>query len=236
MQLELVDKQKHKNTNIVSFRLESINETIDYKAGQFMIVDMNIENDDKGPTRCFTISSSPTEKYLMFTTTIRDSPFKQKLDRIKIGDTITAKHPEGEFVLPDDKQKHLVFLSGGIGVTPFRSMLKYVSDKQISNKIIVFDSNKTQKDILFKDEFDKIEKANENIKIIYTLTGNVDDWNGEKGRIDKKLLTRYLDTHTINSSDFYICGPPGMIKGLKTVLRELKISSDSIKTEEFTGY
>ena len=236
LQLRLIEK-KHETSNIFSFKIQPLDQEINYKAGQFIIVDMHVSQDEKGPTRCFTISSSPTEKHLMITTKIRDSPFKQKLNGLKIGDVIDAKLPEGEFVLPNDNLKPLVFLSGGIGVTPFRSILQYANDKQIPNQIIVFDSNKTKDDILFKDEFDKIQKENKNIRIIYTLTENSRNWDGETGRIDKQFLRKYLEDDVLKSSYFYICGPPGMIKELNSVLKdELQVSQNNIKIEEFTGY
>ena len=182
----------------------------------------------------------------MLSTKIRDSPYKQRLSNLEEGDKIIVSGPEGEFILPEDYSKPVIFLSGGIGVTPFRSMINYATDKQLPLKIIMFDSNKNQQNILFKKEFDDWTSLNENIKIVYTLSddhsdGNNDsdteEWNGEKGRIDKKMISKYVDTNILNDAIFYICGPPDMLKSMQSLLeKELEIPKDRIKVEGFTGY
>ena len=142
----------------------------------------------------------------------------------------------------EDYSKSAIFLSGGIGVTPFRSMIKYATDKQLPLRIIMFDSNRNQENILFKKEFDECSNINKNLKIIYTITdeaqnqSGTNNWQGEKGRIDKAMLARYFGDSEQNSSVFYICGPPAMIKAMQELLQDLEISSDQIMVEEFTGY
>ena len=155
---------------------------------------------------------------------------------------------EGQFVLHQDYSKQAVFLSGGIGVTPFRSMIKYATDKQLPIKIMMFDSNRNRSNILFKEEFDGWANINKNLKIIYTISEDEglhkesssaakNDWEGEYGLIDKAMILKYSDTSELNNSIFYICGPPGMLNAMQTLLqKELKIPKERIKVEEFTGY
>ena len=111
----------------------------------------------------------------------------------------------------------------------------------------MFDSNKNQQNILFKKEFDDWTALNENIQIVYTLSddnssgindfGTEEEQNGEKGRIDKKMILKYVDTNTLNDAIFYICGPLDMLKSMQSLLeKELEIPKDRIKVEEFTGY
>ena len=107
----------------------------------------------------------------MFSTRIRDSPFKKRLSTLEEGSRVKVRGPEGQFVLHEDYSKPAVFLSGGIGVTPFRSMIKYATDKQLPIKIVMFDSNRDETNILYKNEFDECLKTNKNLKIIYTITG-----------------------------------------------------------------
>ena len=154
--------------------------------------------------------------------------------------------PEGQFVLHEDYSKPAVFLSGGIGVTPFRTMIKYATDMNLPVKIIMFDSNRNRNNILFKTEFDEWAKSNKNLKIIYTIredqhersaSSTVNDWNGEYGRIDKAMILKYIDSNVLNNSIFYICGPPTMLKAMQTFVQEdLEIPSEKVKIEEFTGY
>ena len=145
-----------------------------------------------------------------------------------------------------------MFLSGGIGVTPFRSIIKYATDKQLPIKIVMFDSNRNQENTLFRKEFDQCVNINRNLKIVYTITeeekqGAEDtissssptrqQWTGERGRIDRDMLTKHLTEDEIKNSVFYTCGPPAMIKAMQDIIQnDLKIPKDRIKVEEFTGY
>ncbi|MFL6480162.1 MAG: FAD-dependent oxidoreductase [Nitrososphaera sp.] len=191
----------------------------------------------------------------MFSTRIRDSPYKKRLSTLEEGARVKVRGPEGQFVLHDEvySKKPAVFLSGGIGVTPFRSMIKYATDKQLPLKIVMFDSNRNRESILFKKEFDNWATINKNLKIIYTISeeqqqkqsssssssssSTANDWKGEYGRIDKTMILKYLDTDMLNNSLFYICGPPGMLKAMQSLLQDnLEIPKERIKVEEFTGY
>lgn len=179
----------------------------------------------------------------MITTRIRDSPYKQRLSSLQEGVKVKVRGPEGKFVLHEDYSKPAIFLSGGIGVTPFRSMIKYATDKQLPIKIIMFDSNRNEQNTIFKDEFDEWANKNKNLKIVYTVTGEDGEKSssnpliGEHGRINKEMLNKYLDNEVQNNSIFYVCGPPAMLNAMKNLLEnELNITKERIKVEEFTGY
>ncbi len=267
IELTLLEKIKVDGTDVMSFKfnkenrggkedaLDNISNTqqlsFDYKAGLFAFFDIGgVYNDSKGPVRHFTISSSPTENFIMLSTRIRDSPYKKRLASLEEGTKVKVGGPEGKFVLDEeDNSKTIVFLSGGIGVTPFRSMIKYVTDKQLPIKIIMFDSNKNKESILFKQEFDEWSNINKNIKIIYTVTDeenpskgqsastSMNIWKGEYGRINKEMILRHVDASDFKDSLFYICGPLPMLKAMKSLIREeLKIPKERIMVEEFTGY
>jgi ferredoxin-NADP reductase/nitrite reductase/ring-hydroxylating ferredoxin subunit len=262
IELTLMEKDKVNGTDVVSFKFSKDNDdqinnkTLNYNAGQFAFFDIGqVYNDPKGPIRHFTISSSPTENFIMLTTRIRDSPYKKRLSTLEKGAKVSFRGPEGQFVLHQDYSKYTVFISGGIGVTPFRSMIKYATDMQLPLPIIMFDSNRDRNNILFKKEFDDWASINKNLKIIYTISekeeeeeeqqqhneqsplSTANDWKGEYGRIDKAMILKYVDTNVLNDSIFYICGPPNMLKAMQTLLQEdLEIPKERIKVEEFTGY
>lgn len=179
----------------------------------------------------------------MITTRIRDSPYKQRLSSLQEGFKVKVRGPEGKFVLHEDDSKPAIFLSGGIGVTPFRSMIKYATDKQLPIKIIMFDSNRNEQNIIFKAEFDEWASKNKNLKIVYTVSdedgrnSSFSPWTGEHGRINKEMLNKYLINDELQLSIFYVCGPPAMLNAMKNLLEdELNITKDRIKIEEFTGY
>jgi glycine betaine catabolism B len=243
LSLELLSKEAFLATDIVTFKFTR--GEIRYTAGQYAFFKLDgVSGDAKGPIRHFSITSSPTEQdYILISTRIRDTPYKQKLASLKEGTKILVWGPQGEFVLHDDHSKPAVFLSGGIGVTPFRSMIKFATDKHLPVKIIMFDSNRNEQNILYKDEFDRSANQNENLKVIYTVTEEEQEattnanWSGERGRIDKPMLERHLSKDEIGNAIFYICGPPGMLKAMQELLQqELQIPKYRLKVEAFTGY
>ena len=257
IELTLMEKDKVEDTDVMSFQFNKHDDyyvenktLLDYTAGQFAFFDIGeVYNDSKGPIRHFTISSSPTENFIMFSTRIRDSPYKKRLSTLEKGTKVKVRGPEGQFVLHQDSTNSAIFLSGGIGVTPFRSMIKYATDMQLPVKIIMFDSNRNRNNILFKKEFDEWANMNKNLKIIYTisekdqnneqssLSSTANDWKGEYGRINKAMILKYVDTSVLNNSIFYICGPPNMLKAMQSLLQEeLEIPKEKIKVEEFIGY
>jgi ferredoxin-NADP reductase len=253
-ELTLLEKKKVGGTDMMSFKFdkqdkqegkESV-EILNYAAGQYAYFDIGgVNNDPKGPIRHFTISSSPTESFIMISTRIRNSPYKQRLSSLEEGVKVKVRGPEGKFVLHEDYSKPAVFLSGGIGVTPFRSMIKYATDKQLPVKIVMFDSNRNEQNILYKNEFNQWVNTNKNLKIVFAITDEDGEkqsststsWTGELGRIGKEMLTKHLSSDEVNRAIFYVCGPPAMLKAMKSILEdELEIIKERIKVEEFTGY
>ncbi|HEY9406095.1 MAG TPA: Rieske 2Fe-2S domain-containing protein [Nitrososphaera sp.] len=257
--LTLTKKQKVEETDIMTFWFTK-DGYLEYKAGQFAFFPLdNVHNDSRGPIRHFSLTSSPTEDALIVSTRIRDTPYKQRLTAIQVGEQVKVSKPQGNFVLHEDYSKLAIFLSGGIGVTPFRSMIKYATDKQLPIRITMFDSNRNRHNILYKDEFNKWSAQNQNLKIVFTITEEVKDtekeqhrmadasnsvtekkgdWSWEHGRIDRTMIERHLSKEEIGNAIFYICGPPAMINALKedVMQNQLRIPKDRIKAEEFTGY
>src|SRR5919108_1538227 len=242
--LLLQERQAFGGTDIMTFKFskqekDQPNRILEYIAGQFAFFDVGDVNDDpKGPTRHFTIASSPTEDFIQISTRIRDSPYKKRLDSLQKGAVVKVRGPEGKFTLHQDYSKLAIFLSGGIGVTPFRSMIKYATDTNLPVRIFMFDSNKNKQNILYKTEFDNCTKINKNLRIIYTVTEEDKtagkEWKGEIGRIDSEMLKKYLQPADIEKSIFYVCGPPAMIEAMQRILKaNLQIPSERIKIEEF---
>ncbi|MBI2579224.1 MAG: FAD-dependent oxidoreductase [Candidatus Aenigmarchaeota archaeon] len=205
---------------------------IDYKPGQYMLYELPVQ-DPEGPTRSFSLASSPTESFLMLTTKLTGSVFKSKLAQMKKGDTINASGPSGRFVL-QDSPKHL-FIAGGIGITPFRSMIKYAVDTELQEKITLLYSNKVPEEIAFFDELDKWQNQNRFLRVVHTITKpeeSEEQWNGRVGRIDAALIKEHLDAETI----VYVCGPPGMVDAMVAVLKDIGVPEKRIKAERFEGY
>jgi ferredoxin-NADP reductase/nitrite reductase/ring-hydroxylating ferredoxin subunit len=235
--LTLVKKEKLEGTDIMTFRF-SKKDYPNYKPGQFAFFPLDNVKDAKGSVRHFSLASSPTEDELVISTRIRDTPYKQALSLLAPGSQIKVSEARGNFTLQEDRPA--VLLSGGIGVTPFRSMIKYATDRRLHTRIVMCDSNRNAQNILYKNEFDRWARENKNLKIVYTITdqeasGSV--WPGEQGRIGRDMLNRHLADSDFQTAIFYICGPPAMLEAMRNLLQnELQIPRERIRIEEFTGY
>lgn len=219
--------------------------TIRWLPGQYYYFTLPnlIFEDKRGATRHFTISSSPTEGNLIrLTTRIRDeSGFKKSLDELAIGTVIGGEGPTGTFVLDEKEKGPHILLAGGIGVTPFRSALKYFADKKINIPVYLVYACSMPEEIVFRKELEELGKNNPNFKVVFTVSKpeeSKEKWTGKKGRIDEIMLKELLKDWGLekNAAQWWICGPPPMIDAMEEVLGKMKINSDNIRSEKFTGY
>lgn len=220
-----------RNYNVKSFRLE-ITDTLDFKAGQFLSVTLN--NDPK-LKRYLSISNSPTEKgYLEFTKKITQSDFSQVLDNLKTNDWVAIQYPFGKFVL-DESVPKIAFLSGGIGITPIRSMSKYVVDKNLGIDIVLIYSNRSLRDVVFKDDFDAMAKYYPLLKVAHVLSETEAGFKGTVGHINSGVIKNEIPDY--QQRKFYLCGPPQMVEAMRKILAEdLRLPTEKIVTENFQGY
>ena len=230
--LELaVIETKQETHDVKSIKLEK--PQFDFKPGQYMMMELDVDDPENGNTRPLSIASSPTENSLMFSTKISQTLFKQKINSLQSGDRIKIKGPMGIFTLKEDA-KEIMFLGGGIGITPFRDMIKYAADKKLPIKLTLLYSNKTPNDIVYKDEWSVFEQENSNLKVVNTVTDDTTNWNGKVGRINEAIIREFCSD--VKNTLFYICGPPGMVEGLYNLLKAMNVPLQNIKTEKFAGY
>jgi len=196
---------------------------INFKAGQYMewTIAEN-KSDSRGNRRYLTISSSPTESEMMFTIKHpKDaSAFKKRLDALKPGDAILASYLAGSFNLPPDASKKMVFMAGGVGITPFRSMIKYLVDsRQKLDATLIYSVNKPE-EIAFRPLF--AQASTNGLKSFYT---NI---------IDKDMLAANVPDY--HERTFYISGPYGFVRAMEKNLLELGVGIQHIVTDYFPGY
>ena len=210
-----------------------------FEAGQ--AVDITLltpsETDAEGNTRTFTIASAPYEKSLMVATRMRDTAFKRVLKVMPVGAAVQMEGPAGDLTLHRDAARTAVFLAGGIGITPFRSIAFAAAREHLPHRIFLFYSNRRPEDAPFLAELQTLEKENPNCTLIATMTEmekSHRSWHGETGLIDKEMLARYLKDAM--SPVYYIAGPPEMVKGLHMIINESGVDEVDIRTEEFSGY
>jgi ferredoxin-NADP reductase len=232
MEFETVVKNIIQRThNVKSFRF-SRPSSFFYKAGQFMFLTIKIEGlDAKKP---FSISSSPTEsEFIEFTKKLTGHEFSNALDALKIGDWVKIDAPYGTFTF-EGQYDRIVLLSGGIGITPLRSICRYCTDLKLPIKIILIYGNCTEEDIVFKNELEEMQRQNSNVKIVFTLDEPGQNWTGYKGIITSDLIKNEVSDYS--ERVFYICGPPAMVKAMEDLLNRLNIPPIHIKRESWPGY
>ena len=210
-----------------------------FKAGQAL--DLTLlnppETDAEGNTRTFSIASAPHEATLMVATRMRDTAFKRVLKTIPLGTAVKVEGPSGDLTLHNNAKRAAVLLAGGIGITPFRSMVFRAASEKLPHRIFLLYSNRRPEDAPFLDELLTLEKENPNYELIATMTEMAKSqrsWQGETGQIDQAMLSRHLKDAV--SPVYYIAGPPEMVSGLHTMLNEAGADDDDIRTEEFSGY
>jgi len=233
----ILQEVKNESPNAKTFKFVLNQQDFTHQAGQYLTLDLPVD-DPRGKRRPFTISSSPTEKgFVTITTRPGPSPFKQALNSLDLGSKVTSKAPFGNFVLPPDTSKPVIMLAGGIGITPFRSMLKFACDTKLSLPIILIYSNRTPDDIPFKTEFDNLCHLNHYFKPSYTITepeNSAGKWNGLTGFIDEKMIRENVPD--LENPIFYVCGPPGMVEAMLGHLKKMSIPDDRVRFEKFSGY
>lgn len=210
-------------------------ESFDFSPGQYIKMTLDIKNpDERGVSHFFSIASSPTEKeHLMVTTRIIQSSFKKTLAKINIGDIVQMNGPFGGFIL-DETYNPAVFLTGGIGITPFRSMAFYAHDTNLNIEITLLASFSTLQDLVFYEELKQISV--ENFKFIPTITHpeQIEDWTGETGRIDDAMIKKYVEDPMLPT--YYIAGPKSMVDAMENLVLSMGVPAGQIKKENFPGY
>lgn len=195
------------------------------------------QTDAEGDKRSFSLASAPYEPDLVITTRMRDTAFKRSLKLIPLGTELTLDAPWGELTLHDDAGIPAVFLTGGIGITPIRSIVLQATHDKLPRKLLLFYSNHQPQDAAFLDELTQAQKENPNFTLVATMTKMKDSsqpWHGETGVIDKAMLTRSIDD--LNAPIYYISGPPEMVNAMQKTLSQAGIKAGNIRAEEFSGY
>ncbi len=220
---------------VKSFRFKTTKE-LSFRPGQFFFVGIMIGRQER--TKHFSFSNSPTEEgFIEFTKRLTGSEFSNALDKLKPGDKARIKAPYGNFTFEGEHER-IAFLSGGIGITPIRSISKFVVDKRLSTDMVLFYGNNTKKDIIFKDDFDAMSADKKEFKVVYTLTSDSIDensWHGRRGYIGADMIREEMPDY--KDRVFFLCGPPSMVEILQNTLKnELAVTKDNIVVENFTGY
>lgn len=211
----------------------------EFRAGQAMDVTLldPPETDGEGNIRTFSIISAPFEDHLAVATRMRDTAFKRVLKAVPLGTEVKVENPGGSLTLHKNASKPGVFLAGGIGITPFMSILSQAAHDKLPHQLYLFYANRRPEDAAFLDTLGELQKANPNFRFIPTMTAmekSQQKWTGERGVIDGAMVSRTLPS--LEGPIYYIAGPPAMVAAMRQMLIDATVDEDDIRTEEFAGY
>jgi ferredoxin-NADP reductase len=236
MQAQIKEKREvAKGTLLVTFDL--LGREVDFEPGQYFFVtlpDIGYQ-DEKGLRRHITVVTSPNERGVLgLCTRLRDTAFKRSLSELPVEAEVEVEEPKGDFVLPKETDQPYVFIAGGIGITVFRSMLRYIAEEGLPHRVTLVYSNRDQASAAFLDELSALERDNPNLRLVLTMT---DDpaWEGETRRIDADFLRDHLDDD-LGAFTYLVAGPPAMVEAMEKTLLDAAVPEKQIRPERFSGY
>lgn len=193
--------------------------------------------DGGGRVRTFSIASAPQDPELVIATRLTGTGFKHGLSSLPLGTPIEIEGPYGDLVLHQDPARPAVFLAGGIGITPFLSMIGDATQRALPHGLLLFYANRGVEDAAFLPDLRELEKQNPQFKLIATLTGTEavgPDWNGERGPITREMISRYIGD--LAAPVYYLAGPPAMVFAMRALLKQSGIKAEDVRAETFLGY
>jgi ferredoxin-NADP reductase len=224
-----------KGTLLVLFDL--LGEEVEFTPGQYFFVTLLDPpyDDERGARRHFSVVTSPNERgQLGFCTRLRDSAFKRSLAELPVGSEAEVDEPKGSFLLPEDTNQAYVFLAGGIGITVFRSMLRYMAEEDLPHRITLIYSNRDRESTPFLDELSELEQRKANLQLVLTMTEDP-SWNGETRRIGTELLRDHL-TDDLSTYAYLVAGPPAMVNAVVEMLQTAGVPEERVSADRFSGY
>lgn len=223
-----------KGTLLVIFDLQG--QEVDFTPGQYFWVELIDPpyQDEKGPRRHISVVTSPTEgNVLGLCTRLRDSAFKRSLAELEVGNEVEVEQPKGTFLLPEDTSKQYVFIAGGIGITVFRCMLRYIADKGLPHKVTLVYSNRDRESTPFLDELQELEQELPGFRLVLTMTDDP-GWEGETRLIDADVLREHLGD--LDPLTFLVAGPPPMVEAIVGELHGAGLPEEQVLPDSFSGY
>lgn len=195
------------------------------------------QTDAEGNTRALSLASAPHEPYLMVATRLRDTAFKRTLKTLEPGTEVKIEGPFGSMTLHRKTNRPAVILAGGIGITPFRSMLVQAAKANTGHSLFLFYSNRRPEDAAFLAELQELARQHTNFTLVATMT-NLEKsqavWTGEKGHISIEIVMKYVND--LADPIYYTAGPPALVAAMKEMLNEAGVDEDDINSEDFSGY
>jgi ferredoxin-NADP reductase len=222
-----------KGTLMVIFDLQG--HRVEFRPGQYFWVELLNPpyDDEKGPRRHISVVTSPTEGGVLgLCTRLRDTAFKRSLAELELGDEVEVEEPKGDYHLPENTERPYVFVAGGIGITVFRCMLRFIADKGLPYRVTLVYSNRDRESAAFLDELQELEQTMD-LRLVLTITDE-DGWEGETRRIDESMLRDHLGD--LDPYTYLVAGPPAMVEGVAASLKSAGVPEEQVLPSRFSGY
>lgn len=231
-QMTLLDRQRIAR-DTMAFWFDTNGASYEFRAGQHADFVFGSASDN---SHTFSLASSPRDRGpIMIAMRMRQTVFKSAIRAAALGTKFTVSRPRGSFTLHRDITRPAVFLAGGIGIAPIRSILQSATQERLPHKLYLFYSNREANDAAFIEELQGLAAQNPNFTLVPTVTGHKTlAWPYEKGHISRDMLTRHL--FLLNGPIYYIAGPSGMVTAMTELLNSSGVSQDDVRTEEFGDY
>jgi ferredoxin-NADP reductase len=208
----------------------------DYRPGSYFWVELpdRGHEDEKGLRRHISLVTSPTDQGVVgLATRLRETAFKQTLAELELGDEVQVEEPKGSFLLPEDTEVEYVFVAGGIGITVFRSMLRYIGATGLPYRITLVYSNRDRESAAFLDEIEELESGIDGLRVILTMTDD-DGWEGERRRLDADVIAELVGG--LDGKQFLVAGPPEMAQAVADALLGAGLPEERVVVDKFSGY
>jgi ferredoxin-NADP reductase len=228
-----VQKIVQETHNVKTFTLApSEGEVFAFLPGQFVMAHLLGGDGRSALARAMSISSAPHERDALEITMKIGGEFTRRADRLRPGDALGIVGPYGRFLLPEGDEP-LVFLAGGVGITPFRSMWRTLVERGRKRSVTLIYSNRTRADIIYNEELNEFRLRHSQFRLVHTLTreDNLAGWEGETGRINRQMVQKHVPE--VTASRYLLCGLPQFVKDLRTMLYDLSVPEQNIKIEIF---
>ncbi len=193
--------------------------------------------DAQSASHTFSIVSAPFENELAVATRMRDSAFKRALGALPVGEGIVIDGPSGSLTLHNDRARAAVFIAGGIGITPFMSMVRQAAHDRLAQRLVLLYSNRRPQDAAFLAELQGLEQRYASFSLLATMTALGDNdrsWDRQSGPIDGPLIEKAVAG--LPAPIYYVAGPPGLVEAMRETLNGAGVDDDDIRSEEFYGY
>ncbi len=235
----LLNERRQVAEATTAFRLDLGGQSFPFQPGQFVRVGLSnpAYPDPKGNARSFSIASPPSKPFLLIASRMTGSPFKRSLAEVPLGTPVSVSGPAGSFVLDPTSGSPVALFAGGIGITPFRSMIQHTQEHQPTRRLTLIYANRCPEQAAFLEEVEAWAKSNPNFRLLATMTQpsrSKSRWEGPTGYVDAGFVREHVPE--LRAMDCYLAGPPRFVAGVTQTLREAGVAKEHVWTDEFTGY